>query len=199
MKLFIFDMGNVFLRGIAIIREMAESLGIDESSLRSDYSLHEGRLMDGSMQPDEYYSHLEERYGIQVKGDPFLDFFHPVADEDILRMDLEEAGYRSVYAEGALVLNRGPENLRDFFKQRVLVNIGELYMKKCFRYQIPTHDYRKLYAAMLQSIKDVGFHPVKLTIAVLMELATRLYALAYVKADKGDMSVWDRVDSTKIV
>ena len=121
------------------------------------------------------------------------------SDEDILRMDLEQAGYRSVYAEGALVLNRGPENLRDFFKQRVRVNIGELYMKKCFRYRIPTHDYRKLYAAMLQSIKDVGFHPVKLTIAVLMELTTRLYALAYVKADKGDMSVWDRVDSTKIV
>ena len=38
------------------------------------------------------------------------------SDEDILRMDLEQAGYRSVYAEGALVLNRGPENLRDFFK-----------------------------------------------------------------------------------
>lgn len=98
MKLFIFDMGNVFLRGIAIIREMAESLGIDESSLRSDYSLHEGRLMDGSMQPDEYYSHLEERYGIQVKGDPFLDFFHPVADEDILRLcdDLRRNGNRVV-------------------------------------------------------------------------------------------------------
>ena len=48
MKLFIFDMGNVFLTGIAIIRNMAESIGIPEEALRSDYAEHEHALMMGA-------------------------------------------------------------------------------------------------------------------------------------------------------
>ena len=119
------------------------------------------------------------------------------SDEDRLKVDLEAAGYSTVYAPGAVVLNRGPETIRDFFKQRVRVNIGEIYVTKDYDYSIPTHDYRKLYVAMLESIKDVGYHPFKLTAAVFLELATRVYAHTYVMVGKGDMSIWDRVDSTK--
>lgn len=119
------------------------------------------------------------------------------SDEDILRMNLEEAGYRSVYVSEATVSNRGPESIHDFMKQRVRVNIGEMYMARNFSYEIPTHDFRKLYAAMLGSIRDMGFHPLKLMTAVMMESFARLYAIAYVKADKGDMNVWEQVQSTK--
>lgn len=119
------------------------------------------------------------------------------SDEDILRMNLEKAGYRSVYVPEATVSNRGPETIHDFMKQRVRVNIGEMYMKRTFSYKIPTHDYKKLYAAMLGSIRDMGWHPFKMIFAVLMELSARAYASAYVKADKGDMNVWAQVQSTK--
>ena len=96
MKLFIFDMGNVFLTGIAIIRNMADSIGIPEEKLRSDYAQHEHALMDGSMLPEEYYRHLEDRFGIKVKGNPFLEFFRPSSDENVLSVcdDLRRRGFR---------------------------------------------------------------------------------------------------------
>ena len=84
MRLFIFDMGNVFLTGIAVIKGMAEALGIDEGALRSDYSANEHQLMDGSMMPCDYYRHIESRFGRKVPGDPFLDFFSPSSDERVL-------------------------------------------------------------------------------------------------------------------
>ena len=96
MKLFIFDMGNVFLTGIAIIRNMAESIGIPEEALRSDYAEHEHALMDGSMLPEEYYRHLEDKFGVKVEGNPFLEFFRPSSDENVLSVcdDLRSRGFR---------------------------------------------------------------------------------------------------------
>ncbi len=98
MKLFIFDMGNVFLTGIAVLKGMAGAFGIDEDQLRADYSANEHQLMDGSMMPDEYYRHLESVFGIAVEGDPFLDFFHPTIDEHVLNLCdmLREDGQRVV-------------------------------------------------------------------------------------------------------
>ena len=96
MKLFIFDMGNVFLTGIAIIRNMVESIGIPEEALRFDYAEHEHALMDGSMLPEEYYRHLEDKFGVKVEGNPFLEFFRPSSDEKVLSVcdGLRSHGFR---------------------------------------------------------------------------------------------------------
>jgi cellulose synthase/poly-beta-1,6-N-acetylglucosamine synthase-like glycosyltransferase len=122
---------------------------------------------------------------------------HSQSDEDIIRMKLEEAGYVGAYASDALILNRGPETVKDFVKQRTRVNIGERYMKKDYGYAIPTWNHRLLINAMFGSIKDMGFHPIKMLSTVTLELISRLRAIAYVNADKGDMSAWDPVSTTK--
>lgn len=119
------------------------------------------------------------------------------SDEDILRMNLEKNGFQSVYAPDALIQNRGPETVQDFIKQRTRVNIGERYMKKEFDYDIPTWNKKLLFSAVLGSIKDLGFHPVKMSLTVAMELYTRTAAASYVRSDKGDIGVWDPVSSTK--
>lgn len=119
------------------------------------------------------------------------------SDEDTLRMELERKGYKSVYAPDALVLNRGPETVPDFVKQRTRVNIGERYMKRDHDYDIPTWDKKLLFAAFGDAVKDVGFHPFKMAITVSLEIYSRLKAQAHVKADKGDMSAWDPVATTK--
>lgn len=119
------------------------------------------------------------------------------SDEDILRMNLERKGFRSVYAPDAIILNRGPETVQDFIKQRTRVNIGERYMKKEFDYDIPTWDKDLLFSALLNSVKDLGFRPVKISLTAAMELYARMKASSYVRSDKGDMGVWDPVSSTK--
>lgn len=118
------------------------------------------------------------------------------SDEDILRMKIEEAGMRCVYVPDCIVLNRGPETLEDFMKQRIRVNVGECVMKKKFDYDIPTWNRRFLIKAMFASFKTLGFHPIKTLWVARTEMKCR--RIAQEIADRGeDMPVWDPVKSTK--
>ncbi len=124
---------------------------------------------------------------------------HNQSDEDLLKMGLEKEGYESAYAPDAIVLNRGPENIRDFFKQRVRVNIGEYNVKKHNDFYIATQDWRILASALLSAIKEVGRKPFHLLACIVMEVYARIYAKYYVSRDRGDMSIWEPIESTKKV
>ena len=119
------------------------------------------------------------------------------SDEDILRMKLEESGYKTVYAQYATILNHGPDTVKDYIKQRTRVNIGESYLNKKFDYQLPTHNYGILVKALYASMKEMGFHPIKTVIAISLEMYTRIKAKIHTRADKGDVNVWDQVTTTK--
>lgn len=119
------------------------------------------------------------------------------SDEDILKMKLEENGYSTVYAPLATVLNRGPESLNDYVKQRIRVNIGEYYLKKKHGYELPTHDLRIQINAFLTSAGKHGFHPIRTVSAVILETWSRFLAMVHVKTNRGDISVWEQISTTK--
>lgn len=119
------------------------------------------------------------------------------SDEDIMKMELEERGYVSVYAPEAVVLNRGPDTVKDFLKQRIRVNVGEQYMKKDYNFKIPTWDKKLVFHSTLDSIKSLRFHPLKLMFAMSLELYCRVKAARHVSKLKDDMATWDMVESTK--
>jgi len=119
------------------------------------------------------------------------------SDEDIIRMNLENAGYRCLYAPGAIVLNRGPETEEDFMKQRIRVNIGEVNMKRKFDYDIPSWNKKYLFKAALGTIKDLGFHPFKMLYALRLEMRARSEAERHIDSGEADMNVWDPVKTTK--
>jgi len=121
------------------------------------------------------------------------------SDEDIIRMELERRGLRTVYAPDAIVHNKGPTTVRDFFKQRTRVNIGEQYMKRVYEYDIPTWNARYLFSSYLDFLKDNRRHPFMVAAAMSLEALARVYAVAYVAMDKGDQAVWSQVASTKDV
>ncbi len=121
------------------------------------------------------------------------------SDEDIIRMKLEDNGYESVYADKAIILNRGPETVKDYIKQRTRVNIGENIIKKEFEYSLPTHNYGILTKAMFSATKALGFHPIKTVFAVALEMYSRLKAKIHVSKNKKDDNIWEQVESTKKV
>jgi cellulose synthase/poly-beta-1,6-N-acetylglucosamine synthase-like glycosyltransferase len=121
------------------------------------------------------------------------------SDEDIIRMELEKKGYRTVYAPDAIVHNKGPTTIRDFFKQRTRVNIGEQYMKRVYEYGIPTWNPRYLFSSYMGFLRDNRRHLLKVGMAMAMEGFARLYAMIYVTLDRGDKAVWSQVTSTKDV
>ena len=119
------------------------------------------------------------------------------SDEDIIRMNLEKAGYNCIYAPDAIVLNRGPETEEDFLKQRIRVNIGEVNMKRKFDYDIPSWNKKYLMKAVMGTIKDLGFHPFKLLYAVRLEMKARKTAEEHIDSGDADMNIWDQVATTK--
>ncbi|MBN1109625.1 MAG: glycosyltransferase [Methanomassiliicoccales archaeon] len=121
------------------------------------------------------------------------------SDEDLIRKEMEGRGHLTRYEPAAIVYNRGPSTVREFFVQRVRVNIGELYVKRRFDYDIPTWDLRYLLNAWLDFIKDHGGHPLRMVVAISMESMVRAYALVHVRLNKGDRAVWQMVESTKEV
>lgn len=118
-------------------------------------------------------------------------------DEDILKMELERLGYMSVYAPEAVVLNRGPDTVKDFLKQRLRVNVGEQYMKKDYDFKVPTWNKNLVFYSTIDSIKSLGFHPLKLTFAMSLEVYCRAKAKRHVSKQKDIMATWDVVESTK--
>lgn len=119
------------------------------------------------------------------------------SDEDIIRMNLENAGYDCIYAPDAIVLNRGPETEEDFLKQRIRVNIGEVNMKRKFDYDIPSWNKKFLVKAVIGTVKDLGFHPFKLLYAVRLEMRARKTAEKHIDSGDADMNIWDQVATTK--
>jgi cellulose synthase/poly-beta-1,6-N-acetylglucosamine synthase-like glycosyltransferase len=119
------------------------------------------------------------------------------SDEDIIRMDLEKRGYKSVYAPDAVVLNRGPKTIEDYMKQKVRVNIGEEHMMRRSGYSNPMNSKKLLLQAMFRSVRDVGIHPFKTAFYILLAMKAKSAARAHVAACKDDMNIWERVDSTK--
>ena len=121
------------------------------------------------------------------------------SDEDIIRMNLEKAGYRIVYAPDATIYNRGPETEEDFLKQRVRVNIGEITMRELYGddYQVSSWDNKVLIRAYFQTMRDLGFHPLKMLYMTRLELRARRMAKEHVARGDDNMSCWDPVTSTK--
>lgn len=121
------------------------------------------------------------------------------SDEDLIRIGIEEKGYLLKYAPDAIVYNRGPETVADLKKQRLRVNIGQSYMIKEKNFYNPTRDPKKLIGVYWDVVKDLGFHPIKMTASVLIEAQCRRKARKMVKKGIKDENVWEPVETTKKV
>jgi len=119
------------------------------------------------------------------------------SDEDIICMEVAKRGLRTVYVPEAIVYNRGPQNVRDFLKQRTRVNIGERYMRRWFHYETSTWDLSSLLHAYGSLAKDNRYRLHLMLFAVAMEACARTYAIMHVALNRGDKPMWSQVSSTK--
>jgi len=79
------------------------------------------------------------------------------------------------------------------------VNIGEQYMKRIYDYDIPTWNLKWLLRSYMDFLRD-NWRDLPRTIAAMgLEAYARIYAVLYVKLDRGDKAVWSQVSSTKDV
>ncbi len=98
--LYVFDMGNVVIKGIDVFEETIKLLGVDAGEFLFDYNHYVFPLMEGSMSIDSYYRHLEHVFGVKIDSNPFGDFFNPYFNLPVVEIlkELHRRGERVICA-----------------------------------------------------------------------------------------------------
>ena len=83
-KLFIFDLGKVLVHGLDTTAGLGEIMGFDPVAFRRDYRAYERALMDGWVREEDYYAHLEMKFGKSVAQALSSPQTHLVPDDGLL-------------------------------------------------------------------------------------------------------------------
>jgi len=115
-------------------------------------------------------------------------------DEEQIAALISKKGYKLSYAPKAIVLNKGPENIADFIKQRRRIFAGHLALSKKFGYKPPTMEHLEIAKLIISQI-DLK-HPFKTSFAIVVEVISRL--LGYYDFLTGKQhEIWKIANSTK--
>ena len=71
-------------------------------------------------------------------------------DEASIEAIIRKAGYELCYVPDAIVRNKGPENIKDFLKQRRRIAAGHKHLMIEERYEVSTMDPKKILKILFQ-------------------------------------------------
>ncbi len=94
VKCVMFDMGGVCVTHVQIGGAIARRYGMDSQALLEDYLGYDRPIMEGLIQPKEWWSHVAEKFHVDPNADPVCEMFHPQVNQpviDIIR-DLKARG-----------------------------------------------------------------------------------------------------------
>ncbi len=120
-------------------------------------------------------------------------------DEASIEAIIIGEGYRLKYVGDAVVYNKGPENIKDFLKQRRRIAAGYLYVQQTRDYSVSTTSWKHILAPLLKEMK-FGAREVLWTIGtVTLEVIGRILGYYDFYIRKRNPVVWDIAASTKEV
>jgi len=117
-----------------------------------------------------------------------VDFFPRlvVSDDEYVSWQSQKKGYKIVYVPNASVFTRDPHSFRDFIKWQTRIIAGQFYMKRYFKYDVPTMQMSVAVRGGL--FKLLSKHRRKvLSLLTLSLLGAVSFVLAYVKFVRGDV------------
>ncbi|PIS34967.1 MAG: hypothetical protein COT36_04835 [Parcubacteria group bacterium CG08_land_8_20_14_0_20_38_56] len=122
-------------------------------------------------------------------------------DEASIEVILKNKGYKLCYCPEAIVYNKGPENIKDFLKQRRRIYFGHLALRKENNYQVSTLNLRATFYLLFKSLRSVGAPtPYKFFFvpgAILLEMMARFLGWWDYKVNKHNHVIWKVAKSTK--
>ena len=84
MRLYIFDMGGVVASNTDVFPSVFNHLKITAQQFYDFAESNLGRLMDGNISADEFWTHFSSRSGKKVSAELFTKFFNPRLDHDVV-------------------------------------------------------------------------------------------------------------------
>lgn len=95
-------------------------------------------------------------------------------DEASIEALVKKAGLKLRYIPSAIIHNKGPENLKDFIKQRRRIQNGHLWLSSHQAYQVVSQDKSTLLRVLMAELRDNPFDLCKITLVVALEMGCRL-------------------------
>lgn len=132
----------------------------------------------------------------------FRNFVHQIpqdtaVDEASIEAIVKEAGYQLRYVPDAIVRNKGPENIKDFLKQRRRIAAGHKHLKTKANYEVSTTDPLKILRILFQETVWKPRETLWIVGAIAIEVAGRLLGYYDLRVRKKNPFVWDIARSTK--
>ncbi|MDZ4182912.1 MAG: glycosyltransferase, partial [Candidatus Cloacimonadaceae bacterium] len=118
-------------------------------------------------------------------------------DEASIEAIVRQHGLRLRYIPDALIRNKGPQNLKDFIKQRRRIQNGHLWLKAKQGYEVSSQKGDTLFWIMLDEMIEYPAAAPKLLAVMAMEIWCRILgSLDYYLMGKNPFT-WDIVKSAK--
>ena len=118
-------------------------------------------------------------------------------DEASIEAIVRQAGYQLRYVSDAIVKNKGPENIKDFIKQRRRIAAGHKHLLREQKYEVSTFDPKKILRIIIQG-HSWGFRDTLWTLgAIGLEIIGRILGYYDFYIRKKNPFIWDTASSTK--
>jgi len=118
-------------------------------------------------------------------------------DEASLEAIIQRAGFALLYVPEAIVLNKGPESIRDFIIQRRRIQAGHLWLRSNSGYQVSTKSVSRILRHLVQATPPSGRGLLVGTAAIILEALGRGLGWLDFKVLKKNPFVWKVAQSTK--
>ena len=116
-------------------------------------------------------------------------------DEEEIASVIKNKNFKTIYEPKAIVHNKGPETVKDFFRQRRRIYCGHLQLKKKMNYEASSLNTFKVLKKFIK-LKQVRKNIFLSIIAVMLECFGRLLGLVDYYTNKNHV-VWKVSESTK--
>jgi cellulose synthase/poly-beta-1,6-N-acetylglucosamine synthase-like glycosyltransferase len=120
-------------------------------------------------------------------------------DEASIEPLIKGQGLELLYVPEAIVLNKGPETVGDFLKQRRRIFAGHIYVKGTLGYKVATMNGLRILPLFLQEMKLNWRYLLWGPAVILLECLARLMGAYYYIVRKKNPFVWPVAESTKNV
>ena len=118
-------------------------------------------------------------------------------DEASIEAIVRKAGYELYYVPDAVVRNKGPENIKDFIKQRRRIAAGHKYLLHEEDHEVSTFDTKKILRLIIQE-HYWDFRDTMWTLgAIGLEIVGRMLGYYDLYIKKKNPFIWDIATSTK--
>ena len=124
---------------------------------------------------------------------------HPktAVDEALVECVMATQGYKIGYEPKAIVYNKGPDNVRDFLRQRRRIYAGHVVAKKHCGYMVSTYNGLAIIPYLLKAHKSSFCFFIYTPLAVLLEVIARTAGWLDYHFKIRDHSIWKIAQSTK--